>query len=114
MAIAKQLLIDARQCDSPLLSDLNGLEALFIEAIEASGADVVGQVNKHYRKTRAGATLGVLIGLGDSHATLHTFPEKGAWLADIVLTGRNKPAETLAILRTRLGGVIGVIRIERG
>lgn len=112
------VLIDARECDSPLLADLDGLERLLIDAIDACNADVLGMVKNQSRprrkKTGNGVELGVLLGAGESHATLHTYPELGKWLADIYIGGRSKPDKGVAVLRSGLGGLVNVTTIERG
>jgi S-adenosylmethionine decarboxylase len=120
MPLGTHLIIDARDCESLLLSDLGGLEKLMVEAVEACGADVVGSVKKQFTpkgkagKTGNGVTLGVLIGLGESHASIHSYPELGKWLADVCLCGRLNPEEAYVVLRTRLGGTVNVTRMERG
>ena len=80
-------------------------KALLIKAVEAMGEDVAGTVKKRHvprgrrGKNSVGVTLGVLIGLGDSHASLHTYPELGKWLADVHATGRTDPVRAYTVLR---------------
>lgn len=118
MALGTHLIIDAHDCDSPLLSDLDGLEKLLVEAVEECGADVVGTLKKQYApgddQDGDGVTVGILIGLGESHASIHSYPELNIWMADVFLCGRLNPNEAFRILRTRLGGIVNVTRMERG
>lgn len=119
MALGTHLIIDAHDCDSPLLSDLDSLERLMVEAVEECGADVVGTIKKQFAPCKDiqdgdGVTVGVFIGLGESHAAIHTYPELGVWMADVFLCGRFNPNEAFRILRTRLGGIVNVTRMERG
>lgn len=120
MPLGTHLIIDAKMCDNPLLSNLAELEKLLVKAVEACGEDVHGAVAKLHTprgrrgKNSVGVTLGVLTSVGDSFATLITYPELGKWMADVHVTGRTNPGEAFQVLRVALGGIVNVTTLERG
>lgn len=70
-------------CDSKALNNEIGLASALHVACYASGADVLDSISYHFEPD--GFTMAVL--LGESHATIHTYPEHGACFVDLFTCG---------------------------
>jgi S-adenosylmethionine decarboxylase len=81
------LLIDMRDVQSHLLTDAKSIEAALRNAVSAAGATVVF-ANFHTFKPHG--VTGVL-GLSESHISIHTWPELGEAQFDILLCGQTRP-----------------------
>ena len=79
MTVGKHLILDLYQCDTELLNDYNFLYKVMYEAIELTGAKILNHVGHEFEPQ--GATL--LFLLSESHASIHTWPEKGYAAIDI-------------------------------
>lgn len=111
-------MIDAKKCDSALLDNLDGLEKLLKEAVDACDVIVLGGDKRRAtpnrrRKDYQGPALSVLLNLGEGHASLLSFPEAGIWRVDLCLPSRYKSNKAFAILRKRLGGLVNTTQLER-
>jgi spermidine synthase len=99
-------------CDSALLSDLPFLQALLERAVKAAGATPIGILFHQFDD--GGATL--VIGLQESHASIHTWPAEGYAAFDVYTCGeRMKPelafAEFVAGLKPQQ---TKIMRMKRG
>jgi S-adenosylmethionine decarboxylase len=73
--------------DFNVLNDLSFLENSLIDSIPAGGATVCGHISKQFFPH--GVTTLVL--LSESHASIHTYPERGCLFFDIFTCGNCKP-----------------------
>lgn len=79
-----ELLLDLYDCKTAALNDAAALERIMRAAVELARFDVVESVAHQF--PHQGVTL-VLI-LGQSHATLHTWPEARFVTADVYVCGQ--------------------------
>ena len=79
MTVGKHLILDLYQCDTELLNDYNFLYKVVYEAIELIGSRILNHVGHEFEPQ--GATL--LFLLAESHASIHTWPEKSYAAIDI-------------------------------
>jgi len=93
------LLASFKRCAPEILHDADKLQALAYEAATATGATImqVGIQNFHPQG------LTIFIVLGESHASLHTYPETGVVFWDCFTCGTTcKPELSLPILIEKL------------
>ena len=105
------LLIECHGCPAALLDDQKQLEAALRAAAEAIGAKVVGAL--FHRFAPQGVT-GVLL-LSESHASVHSWPERGYAAVDVYTCGERGADGAVEALRAGLmAGRIEAVRILRG
>ena len=78
--------------DSTLLNDIKLLEKALKEGIESSGATICGVQSKQFEPN--GLTLLAL--LSESHASIHTYPDKNALFFDAFTCGDHCKPEAIA------------------
>ena len=104
----RHLLLTLAGCPAAVLDDLPALEGLVRRAAAATGATVLDVVS--HRFAPQGVT--VLALLAESHASLHTYPERGVAFWDCFTCGPNcEPARGVAVLTTTLQPV-SIVREE--
>ncbi len=111
-----ELLVDLFDCKSASLNDALLLERILLDAVQCARFDVVGRMVHQF--PHQGITL-VLI-LGQSHATLHTWPESRFVALDVYVCGESE--ETCVALETIRDRLIQILEprsfesrlIERG
>ncbi|NTV65349.1 MAG: adenosylmethionine decarboxylase, partial [Oscillochloris sp.] len=95
----RHLLLTLTGCPSQALDDLAGLENLVRRAAAATGASVLQVVCHHF--TPQGVTALAL--LAESHASLHTYPERGLAFWDCFTCGAAcDPTRSIAVLTEAL------------
>lgn len=112
----RELLLDLFDCKSASLNDTSLLERILLDAAQFARFDVVGRMAHQF--PHQGITL-VLI-LGQSHATLHTWPESRFAALDVYVCDESR--ETCAALETIRDHLIQILEprsfesrlIERG
>jgi len=75
--------------DPALANDRERLRHLLRSAVEGAGATVCDMVDKHFEPH--GVT--VLALLAESHASIHSYPERGAMFVDVFTCGQSADAE---------------------
>ncbi|MGN6084147.1 adenosylmethionine decarboxylase [Trinickia sp.] len=80
--------------DGTILDDSQFLTSSLANAVAQSGATLCGMQTKQF--TPSGVTIVAL--LSESHASIHTYPEKRAMFLDIFTCGECRPHLTLASL----------------
>jgi S-adenosylmethionine decarboxylase len=80
------------------------------EAAELAGASVL-HCHTH-RFAPQGIT--VVLTLSESHASLHTYPEHGVYMADVFTCGDVKPARAMEHIVRAFGGKYKSVVWERG
>ncbi len=73
------------ECCSESLNDKEYLTSVIEEAVEASGASLLDKVG--FQFTPQGVTILAL--LAESHASIHTYPEKQACFVDLFTCGNS-------------------------
>lgn len=76
------LLVQARDCAEPSLTDLHGILALLNDKIAALGLVQTGIVTHHFDN----GSYTLVIGLTESHLSVHTWPEHGIANYDVYLS----------------------------
>ncbi|OAJ96196.1 adenosylmethionine decarboxylase [Vibrio bivalvicida] len=84
--------------ESSKLNDTSYLENLLIEGIKSSGATLCSIQSKKFEPS--GVTLLAL--LSESHASIHTYPEKGSMFVDAFTCGSCNPEEVIKTLEKGL------------
>jgi len=85
----KHFLASYLNCNSAAIENTNGLLEAMDEAVKASGATILDRT--YYIFPPNGMTLVYL--LSESHASIHTYPEKGACFVDLFTCGENCSAK---------------------
>lgn len=79
----KHFIATYKECNDEALKDLPRLEQAFEEAVRASGATLL-QSSKYIFSPDA---ITIVSLLSESHASIHTYPEKGACFVDLFTCG---------------------------
>ena len=79
----KQHIIELYQCDEHILDDIKAVEAIMLQAAEASGATVVA--HKFHQFAPQGVSGAVIV--AESHLAIHTWPEYNYCSVDIFTCG---------------------------
>jgi S-adenosylmethionine decarboxylase len=103
-------ILDAHGSVSELLNDSAALCILLRAAVERAGATVLQSHSEQFQPQ--GVT--VLLLLAESHASMHTYPEHGAYMADIFTCGDVSPEMAAQELAQALGGIARISTIQRG
>lgn len=107
----RHVLAELTGADPATLDDEAGLRATVAAALTESGATVLQVVG--HRFAPHGVTVVAL--LADSHASLHTWPERGAAFADVFTCGASADPElAVALLAQRLGATATTQVLPRG
>jgi S-adenosylmethionine decarboxylase len=97
-ALGRQLLVELHECAESVLDDAEAVEELMLSAARAAGATIVGQ---SFHRFAPHGVSGVVI-IGESHLSLHTWPEFGYAAFDIFTCGDSVDPEA-AVLQVRRG-----------
>ena len=81
--LGKHFIASYSGCDAAALKDVGRLEEVMLEAVEKTGATTLSS-SKHIFLPD-GLTMVVL--LGESHASIHTYPEHGSCFVDLFTCG---------------------------
>lgn len=103
-------MVDAWGAEPALLDDPGRLEETLVEAVEATGATILRTGSHHFEPH--GVTVWTI--LAESHATLHTYPEEGRWMADVFTCGTVEPDKAAELLVDALGGEARISILSRG
>jgi len=107
----RHILLDIWDAEPELLNDLAAVQETMLEAADAAGAAVVG--NMFHRFPVQGLS-GVVL-LAESHISVHTFPEHGYAAFDIFTCGEHvDPDAACDHIVRRFGGERYVKRFDRG
>ncbi|MFK7873681.1 MAG: adenosylmethionine decarboxylase [Oligoflexales bacterium] len=101
------------EVDSKLLQDENLLESCLREGIEQSGASLCGIQTKKFDE---GGGVTILALLSESHASIHTYPEKGALFFDAFTCGTRCQTQRIAdaLVKALKPGRTELQSIQRG
>ncbi len=108
-ALGQHVLADFLDVPEPWLAPAY-LTGAFRAALAAAGATVRRFVVEEFEP----AGLSVLVVLGESHASLHTWPERRALLVDVFTCGPVSPLPVVDELAARLPGARrSVVTVDR-
>jgi S-adenosylmethionine decarboxylase proenzyme len=108
-ALGQHVLADFLDVPQELLAP-GYLTAAFRAALDAAGATVRRFVVEEFEP----AGLSVMVVLGESHASLHTWPERRALLVDVFTCGPVSPLPVVEHLAARLPGARrAVVTVDR-
>jgi len=108
--LGRHAIVDAWGAEVALLDDPERLRGILVEAVRATGATVLS--SDYHKFEPQGVTAWVI--LAESHATIHTYPEHAAWMADIFTCGDVNPDAAAKLLIDSIGGRARVHRLSRG
>lgn len=107
----RHLLIELEMADSAIMSDKVAVEAILVKAAKATGATVL---SSHFHEFPGGGVTGVVV-CGESHVSIHTWPEYRYGSADIFLCAGHKPMLGVPYLQEGFkAGRIHTLELERG
>ena len=93
--------------DPALADDITRLRSILSKALASAGATVCGMIDKRF--TPHGVT--VLALLAESHASIHSYPERGAMFVDVFTCGDSADAEyAVRLLLKELGATDATVQ----
>lgn len=97
--LGTHILADFKKCKSKSFDDIKFLEMSMVEAAEKSGAHIIGKIKHKFQPY--GATI--IIGISESHLSIHTWPEYKRALADFFTCGDSIDTyEMFELIKNRL------------
>jgi len=112
--VAQGLYADLHGVTEKDLRDEQKLKRLLHEACDASDLTAVGQPVVH-RFTGGGEGLTGFLLLSESHISVHTYPEIGLLMVDILTCGKTHPREGLSVFERKLShDRIEIRELQRG
>ena len=111
-ALGTHLLLEMNECDPLLLDDMVMVKEVLLAAAEEAGATVVGEV---FHKFSPVGVTGI-VGIAESHISIHTWPEHRYAAVDIFTCGENlKPMEAAHFVAEGLQAQhCNVMEVKRG
>lgn len=108
--VGRHTVLDAHGANATSLNDGAALCGLLRRAVERAGATVLQEHIEQF--TPQGVT--VLLVLAESHASIHTYPEHGVYMADVFTCGDVEPESAAREIAAALGGAVDIRTIARG
>ena len=99
--LGRHLIADMTGLSPVLLRDGDRIMRVLKEALEQAGFHSIKSVEHHFVERGAGFTGMVL--LAESHAAVHTYPERGYLALDIFACGSIDPSSVMDALLSELG-----------
>ncbi|MBM3328738.1 MAG: adenosylmethionine decarboxylase [Calditrichaeota bacterium] len=100
-ALGRQLMVEYHGCSSTLLDDVDHVRRSMLEAANATGATVVGEI---FHRFSPWGVSGVVV-IAESHLAIHTWPEYGYAAVDLFTCGSDiDPYRGFDVLRHAFGG----------
>ena len=111
-ALGRHILAEYHGCDPLVIGDKDAVRGLMLECARLMNATIVTDV---FHSFNPHGVSGVVV-IAESHAAIHTWPERGIASVDIFSCGANiNPSAALDFLKTGFGaGRKSVIVIRRG
>lgn len=110
MPLGTHVLADATGCDAGLINDISTVRRAVLAAVKASGATLL-QLVEHQFEPYGVTALGVL---AESHVSVHTWPERSAYTADMFTCGDCDAEAGMQALVAVLGGSVSLNKLMRG
>ncbi len=109
MILGRHVLVDGTDVPAATLNDCAKLEGILQAACVFAGATILKTTSHQFEPQ--GVTAFCL--LAESHASIHTYPEYGRYMADIFTCGDLDPQVAADVLCKALGGKYTTQRINR-
>ncbi len=109
MRLGRHALVDGSGVPADVLDDKAFLEAALESACRSAGASVLETTSHKFEPQ--GVTVVCL--LAESHASIHTYPEHGRYMADVFTCGDVDPTLAAAVLAEALGGQHDMVVMDR-
>ena len=106
MLLGRHHLAELTGCEPERIGKVSAVEPAFLHVLVESGATILSHSSHQFKP--AGATVVVL--LAESHASLHTWPERGAMCIDFFTCS---DAMDVGLALERLAVVFGASRVTR-
>ncbi|PIT90214.1 MAG: adenosylmethionine decarboxylase [Candidatus Komeilibacteria bacterium CG10_big_fil_rev_8_21_14_0_10_41_13] len=87
--LGRHLILELEEVQEEFLNNLDFIEKVLLEAAGRAGAKVLGQISRHFQPQ--GVT--VIVGVSESHLSIHTWPEYGYAAMDIFFCGHDVKLE---------------------
>ncbi len=107
--LGRHALVDGRGVPADILDDKAFLEAVLERSCTLAGA-VVLETTSHKFEPQGVTVVGLL---AESHASIHTYPEHGCYMADVFTCGDVDPTQAAAVLAVTLGGQHKIVVMDR-
>jgi len=108
--LGRHLIVELQGCDPEKLTRAEEVERLLVEAAKSSDLTIIG-VKTHF--FNPGATSMVII--GESHLSIHTWPEYGYAAVDIFVCGGKDPWRAFEVIARGLKPKrVKALEIRRG
>lgn len=105
----RHITLDGSGVDARLLTDRKRLKQWLRVACEAAGAEVLETTSAKLKR----GMVSVVCLLAGAHASIHTYPDRGVYVADVCASGSIIPELAVNILKSKLGGTVRMRAIER-
>ena len=105
----RHVTLDGSGVDAGLLTDRKRLKQWLRVACEAAGAEVLETTSAKLKR----GMVSVVCLLAGAHASIHTYPDRGVYMADVCASGNIIPELAANILRKKLGGVAHMRTVGR-
>ncbi len=87
-SLGTHLLADLKKCNPKKLADIVFAETVMREAVKKSRATFLNIIKRDFDPGGPGG-ITILIGIAESHLSIHTWPEYGYAMIDILTCGEN-------------------------
>ena len=110
--LGRHLIIELFDCDRKIISDLNTVEDLILEAVRISGATIV---ESFFHLFPPNGVSGIVV-VAESHFSIHTWPEYSYAAVDIFTCGDSVDSKkALSFLKQSLKAKnVSMMELERG
>ena len=110
--LGRHLIMELYDCDTTILDRAEAVEDIMLRAAEAAGATVVSHACHHF----APHGVSAIVAIGESHISIHTWPEYGYCAADIFTCGDSTDnGAAFELIRDALGARRHVaFEVQRG
>ncbi|MDP6779962.1 MAG: adenosylmethionine decarboxylase [Candidatus Latescibacteria bacterium] len=110
--LGRHLIMEFYECDVAVLDDSEAVEKIMLRAAEAAGATVVTHACHHFSPHGVSA----VVAIGESHLSIHTWPEYGYCAADIFTCGESTDnGAALEVIREAFSaGGHKALEVQRG
>jgi len=110
LVVGRHVLVDVWDANPKTLNE----EGVVAEALRAACLEAEAAVLHTWSHAFEPQGVTAVVGLAESHASIHTYPEWGYYAADIFTCGNLDPRQAMTSLVRRLGGHGRGWYIERG
>lgn len=110
--LGRHLIIELFDCDKKIISDLNTVKELILEAVRISGATIV---ESFFHLFPPNGVSGIVV-VAESHFSIHTWPEYSYAAVDIFTCGDSVDSrKALSLLKEGLKAKnVSMMELERG